>query len=366
MPNRRRLRLGHALDRYVLGEFTRIFLPTAFGLPVLVFVQDLLQNLDKYLGRHIPKGDLALSYAYWLPDTMFNVLPAAVLFATVFTVGAVTRHSEITAAKASGISFYRFIAPIAVGATFAMALGLVIGEIAPAWNAKRLVLIGDARKGTGSGRTRFAYAGENGRVYKAAALDVDSGKLVVVEVERKGRGADYPTTLLAAATARWRAPRGWTLHGGTLHVLPSDSVDVAFAFDSLVDRRMTERPRDLMLTPKAPEDMDYKELGRFIQAQARSGADVNALRVSRMLKITIPVTCVIILLFGAPLATSTQRGGAAFGVGLSLGTTVIFLVLIQLTRAIGGKGLVVPELAAWIPSAIFGLAGLILLARTRT
>jgi lipopolysaccharide export system permease protein len=129
---------------------------------------------------------------------------------------------------------------------------------------------------------------------------------------------------------------------------------------------MTERPRDLMLTPKAPEDMDYKELGRFIQAQARSGADVNALRVSRMLKITIPVTCVIILLFGAPLATSTQRGGAAFGVGLSLGTTVIFLVLIQLTRAIGGKGLVVPELAAWIPSAIFGLAGLILLARTRT
>src|SRR5690349_3653082 len=126
MPPRRR-RLGHALDRYVLGEFTRIFVPTSLGLPVLVFVQDLLQNLDKYLGRGIPKGDLALSYAYWLPDTMFNVLPAAVLFATVFTVGAVTRHSEITAAKASGISFYRFIAPIVAGATFAMALGLVIG-----------------------------------------------------------------------------------------------------------------------------------------------------------------------------------------------------------------------------------------------
>jgi hypothetical protein len=48
---------------------------------------------------------------------------------------------------------------------------------------------------------------------------------------------------------------------------------------------------------------------------------VNTLRVTRMLKIAIPVTCVIILLFGAPLATSTQRGGAAFGVGLSLGTT---------------------------------------------
>ena len=101
-------------------------------------------------------------------------------------------------------------------------------------------------------------------------------------------------------------------------------------------------------------------------AMERSGLDVGKLRVERMLKIAIPVTCVIILLFGAPLATSTQRGGAAYGVGLSLGTTIVFLILIQLTRAIGGKGLIQPELAAWIPSALFGLAGGILLARTRT
>jgi lipopolysaccharide export system permease protein len=112
--------------------------------------------------------------------------------------------------------------------------------------------------------------------------------------------------------------------------------------------------------------MDYAELGRFIAAQERSGADVNAVRVARMLKITIPVTCVIILLFGAPLATSTQRGGAAFGVGLSLGTTVVFLVLIQLTRAIGGKGISSPELAAWIPTILFGVAGLVLQARVKT
>ena len=32
-----------------------------------------------------------------------------------------------------------------------------------------------------------------------------------------------------------------------------------------------------------------------------------------MLKVAIPVTCVIIMLIGAPLATSTQRGGTAYG-----------------------------------------------------
>jgi lipopolysaccharide export system permease protein len=134
----------------------------------------------------------------------------------------------------------------------------------------------------------------------------------------------------------------------------------------VLDRRMVERPRDLLSSAKAPADMDFRELGTFIQAMERSGVDVGKLRVERMLKIAIPVTCVIILLFGAPLATSTQRGGTAYGVGLSLGTTIIFLVLIQLTRAIGGKGLIQPELAAWIPSALFGVVGGILLARVKT
>lgn len=363
----RRLRFGSALDRYVLGEFFKIFAVTALGFPILVFVIDLVDSLPKYLGRKLTAGDLLLNYVYWTPETMFNVLPAAVLFATVFTVGAVTRHSEITAAKASGISFYRFILPIVAGAMVATVLGLALGEVAPRANARRLVVIKETKDDNGTARTNFAYAAEGGRVYKAGQLSVDSGTMTRLEVERPGNGATYPGVLTAAEGARYRGPnRGWTLTKGTLHLMPADTVDLAFQFDSLVDRRMTERPRDLMVTPKAPDDMNFRELGRFITAMERSGAEVNALRVSRMLKISIPATCVIILLFGAPLATSTQRGGAAFGVGLSLGTTVLFLVLIQLTRAIGGKGIIAPELAAWLPSAVFGLTGAWLLARTRT
>jgi lipopolysaccharide export system permease protein len=372
---RRRVRFGSALDRYVFVEFFKIFTVTACGFPLLVFVIDMVDNLNKYLERKLTTGDLLLNYLYWTPETMFNVLPAAVLFATVFTVGAVTRHSEITAAKASGISFYRFILPIVAGAAVATVLGLLLGEVAPRANARRLVVIKETRDVNGSARTNFAYAAEGGRVYKAGQLSVGQGVLTRVEVERKGNGADYPGMLTAADEARWRpapagavraAGGGWVLVHGAMHLMPSDSAVLSFQFDSLVDRRMTERPRDLMVTPKAPDDMDFRELGRFIRAMERSGAEVNALRVSRMLKISIPATCVIILLFGAPLATSTQRGGAAYGVGLSLGTTVLFLVLIQLTRAIGGKGIITPELAAWLPSAVFGVAGAFLLARTRT
>jgi len=360
-------RLVRALDRYILTEFFKVFVPTALGFPLLVIIIDLTDNLDKYLNRKIPAVDIALSYLYWLPDSMFMILPVAVLFATVFTIGAVTRHSEITAAKASGISFYRFIVPIFFGALLATGAGLVLGELVPNFNARRLELLQENRFHNNRSRYNFAHAAERGRVYKVGELSVERETMSAVEVERRGAGPDYPTYILSAQDAAWDEKRGlWTLTKGDLHIIPDRNRDIVFSFDSARDRHMTERPNELLAAQRAPAEMGYRELGRYIAAMERSGGDVNELRVERMLKITIPVTCIVILLFGAPLATSTQRGGAAYGIGVSLGTTVIFLMLIQLMKAVGGKGLIPPDLAAWIPSIIFAIVGTILLARVRT
>ena len=368
---RRRRRLVRPLDRYVFSEFFRIFLVTALGFPLLVVMIDLTDNLHKYLDRQLPAGRIALAYVYSLPETMFLVLPAAVLFATVFSIGSLTRHSEIAAAKASGISFYRMIAPIFFGATVAVALGLVVGELSPITSSRRSELLGETAQ-RGQDRSAFVHPGENGVVYKVGYLDATRGRMDKVEIERRGLGPDYPTIVMTAAAAGWQptSPDSldgyWALQRGAVHVLPDSASDMVFEFDSLEARQLGENPMELTETPRDPTDLGYSELGRYITALERAGADANVLRVERALKIAIPVTCLIIALFGAPLATSTQRGGAAYGIGVSLGTTVVFLILIQLTKAIGGNGLVLPELAAWLPSVLFGLIGLLLLWRVRT
>ena len=359
-------RLLRPLDRYVFGEFWKIFVITAIGFPILVIVIDLTDNLEKYLNKKVPRADIAMSYLYWLPDSMFMILPAAVLFATVFSVGNFTRHSEVTAAKASGISFYRMIMPILLGALFAACLDLGLAEVVPLTNAKRADLLGEARFRADSVRWNFAHAAEHGRVYKAGMLDRVQGEIKELQIERKGSGPEYPTYVITARDAAWQPRAGWVLQTGAMHVVPDSSRDVAFSFDRMVDRKLTERPVDLMAKPRSPQEMRYNELTRFIVALERSGGDANVLRVERALKIAIPMTCLIIALFGAPLATSTQRGGAAFGVGISLATTIIFLMMIQLTKAIGGKGLINPDLAAWVPNMVFAGVGLFLLARVRT
>ncbi|HYV99504.1 MAG TPA: LptF/LptG family permease [Gemmatimonadaceae bacterium] len=367
-------RILRPLDRYILGAFLKVFLVTAFGFPLLVVIIDATDNLAKYLARNIPPAQVALSYVYYMPESLVMVLPASVLFATVFTIGSLTRHSEVTAAKASGISFYRLIAPLAVGAIFATGIGLVVSELAPVANGRRNAILAEKEGFGDAARYSFAYSGEGNRVYTVNELDARGrGSLRGLEIRRQGRGPDYPTVVTTATSATWTG-RQWHLQEGVIHIVPTDSVgkpdrahqEMALRFVALRDRRMTESPRDLLQKATQPDEMRRAALGRYVRAMERSGQNVNPTRVDLMLRVAIPVTCLIIFLFGAPLATSNQRGGAAFGVGIALATTVLFLMLVQLTKAVGGKGLLTPELAAWIPSMVFGLAGLVLLAKVRT
>jgi lipopolysaccharide export system permease protein len=359
-------RLGNPLDRYVFREFWKIFVSTALGFPLLLVIIDLTDNLEKYLARNLPKQDIALSYLYWIPESMFMVIPAAVLFATVFSIGAFSRHSELTAAKASGISFYRIALPIFIAAILAAGFDLALGEIVPITNSRRNDLLEEDKFRGSTLRYNFAFQGEYGRVYKIQTLNTATQSLDGLQIERKGTGADYPTILIAAEKSRWSADSGWSIERGEMKLVSDSAPDFSIAFARMRDNRFVEQPHDMMAKPRPPQEMRYRELQRFISFAERSGGDANKERVELALKIAIPVTCIIIALFGAPLATSTQRGGAAYGVGISLGITVVFLLMVQLTKAIGAKGLMPPDLAAWVPSAVFGALGLLLLARVRT
>jgi len=88
--------------------------------------------------------------------------------------------------------------------------------------------------------------------------------------------------------------------------------------------------------------------------------------VQQALKLALPGACFIIALFGAPMAVTSHRSGTAYGIAISLGTTVAYLLFIQLSEAVGASGAVNPRFAAWIPNLILLVVGLVLLWRVRT
>ena len=125
------------LDRYVFGSWLKIFVLTALGFPLVSILINLTDTLNRLLDRGLTMREIVISIVYSLPVNAFLVMPAAVLFATVFTVGAMGRHSEITAAKAGGMSFHRLVTPIILASVLATGLAFVVGEMAPGATARQ-------------------------------------------------------------------------------------------------------------------------------------------------------------------------------------------------------------------------------------
>jgi lipopolysaccharide export system permease protein len=355
------------LDRYVLQSWVRIFVITALGFPLVSIVINLTDTLNRLLDRGLTMKQIAISYVYSVPENAFIVMPAAVLFATVFTVGAMGRHSELTAAKAGGQSFHRLMRPIFIAAGLASVLAFVVGELAPGATARQLEMQKAKQSRPTRTRYNFVYRGDAGWVYTIRSLDVANRQLKQLMLERQGTGLSYPGLVLTADSASYDDSRKiWRLRGGASRIIAGPARQATFNFRSMRLRALRQTPADLLAESKAPDEMRYAELGRYIDALKRSGNDANKLVVEQALKLALPVTCIIIALFGAPLAVTTPRAGAAVGIAISLGTTVIFLLFVQITKAIGAGGVINPTLAAWIPNVVFLFASLVLLAKVRT
>lgn len=355
------------LDRHVAWEWAKIFVITVLGFPLVAIILDATDQLDEYLSRGSEPAAIALSYVYSLPEKVFLIIPAAVLFATVFSIGVMGRHAELTAVKASGRSFHRLILPVLAGSVVAALLGLGLGELAPLVKRRQLELLRERETRAQSTRYNFVYRADQGWVYAIRSLDLGDRAIRDPVLERAGTGADYPTLVVQTASGVYSDTTNvWNLRTGRFRIVTGPGRELTFAFDSMRLASLVEPPAALLAEPKDPEEMRYGELARYIGWIERSGGDVRKLKVDLALKIAIPFTCIIIALFGAPLAVTTPRSSGAFGVGVSLATTVIFLTLVQLSRAIGAGGVLPPTLAAWTPNLVFGVAGLWMLKKAPT
>jgi lipopolysaccharide export system permease protein len=353
------------LDRYVTRQFLRTFLGLVLGLPLLFVIGDITDNIDKYMARGIPMGRLALSYVFQLPLFIVYCFPIAALVGTVFTIGAMTRHQEVAAAKAGGISFHRIILPVLAMGVLLSGVAMGLSELVPITLARRAELLGESSRRDLKSRNNFVYQTEGEGVLAARRLEVRDQNLSQVVLERNAT-AKTPGMHRVAESAHWTPGGGWMLKHGYIRWLPAAGPEIAVGFDSVRVPGLVETPEELLAEPRDPEEMGYRDVARFVDAIERSGGDANSLRVELAQKIAVPCAVLIIVLFGAPLATSSQRGGAAFGVGISLGVTILYMLLFRVARAIGGAGSIDPTLAAWAPNLLFLAAGLVLMTRVRT
>ena len=353
------------LDRLVARSFLKVFLAFLFGAPVLFVLGDVTQNLEDYLAQGLTWLEVGKAYLFMLPQYIQWSFPIAALVGAVFTVQTMTMHREIVAAKAGGVSFHRLVVPILVLGVLLTGVALALEEVVPRANRKAAATL-QREEARWTYRSNFVFQGEHGQNFSIQSLNVPTGTISGVIMETLEPGADTPRDHLHADLARFDPETGWSFTGGRLRIFLETGEEVAFKFQAFQTRGFQERPEDLLENPRKPEEMTYQEMGRLAEIMFRSGGDPKELLVDRQKKLAIPVATLVIILFGAPLATSSKRGGTTFGIGVALLSVILYLLLFRVTEAVGDTGGLSAATAAWLPNALFLGAGLLAMLRVRT
>jgi len=353
------------IDKYIVKE---IFDPFLFGLgafsAILSASMILFDLVRAVIIRGMPLYIAAQVFVYKMPSVVVYIFPMATLLATLLAFGRLSSSSEIVAFRAGGISLYRMLIPVLVfGFTISLITFSFYEVVVPQSEkaAKDLMVESSARhtpKIQDNVLVPEIVHGKLTRMFYASKLKGNIMEGVVVQEFSDNRLSQ----IINAKEAKWEKEKDtWLFKDGTIYLISEDGEykhTIKFK-----EQRMTIKysPADFYIGERKPEEMNMRELSKYIALKTKMGTDTADLKIQFHLKGAIPFACLVFALLGAPLGLSPQRSASSIGLGISVLIIFFYYVLTFMFMAIGELKLLSPFIAAWAPNIIIaGLGGFIL------
>ena len=351
------------LDRYIIA---RILAMTALVMAVII----LLALLFTFIAE---QGDTSTGHygsldALWfslmsVPQQAWELLPIGALIGSMLGLGALASGSELTVARAAGVSVARLALAVFIAGLLLVAVEVVLGELlAPplqqvARQQKAFERFSDASFGGGS-----AWVRDGNQI-----LDVEQsqdgephGGMLIFELS-----ADHHLVAIGrAARALPATDHRWVLRGYAESRFAGDQVQASTAGERTLDSKFSGQ--FLHLAMSEPGELASGALWSLIRYYRANSLDPTPYlfafwsRIARTGAIAFAVLLAIPFVLG-PMRASAP--GARLLVGLLLGLGFFFL-----QRFIESGTIVFnldPVILAWLPTAILVIVTLGLLARVR-
>lgn len=351
------------LDKYILKQF---IMTTLFGLItfMMIFVIiDLMENLDDFLDNNVANEIIIQYYIAFLPEIVKLMTPVAVLLASLFTTGKLAANNELTAMKAGGMSIYRYMFPLITVAFVVSSVSVYFnGWVVPYANQQKFSI-------------ERRYLNKNLESTARTNIYLQDGKKRIVYIAyydgRSGTGTrtsiqEFSDSSLISIVQRWdglqfswdSVSSTWSMGIGRQRIM-SASGEKVIPFGTYIFRDLTFTPKDIVKKVERPEEMNYTELGEFIERQLSSGNDTARWMVDYHNKVAFPFASVIVVLFGIPFSFGKRKGGIAVQVGISAAVVFIYMVFMKISNVFGYNGDLNPLLTAWLANIIFFTAGVV-------
>jgi len=356
------------IDGYVLNGFLFYFGVLVVALVALIEIFTFFELLGDMIKNDISMSKM-LDYLYHLaPSLIYQLTPIGTLVASLICFGMLTKYNEVTAFKAGGVSVHRLAAPVLI-VSFVISLGLFAFDhyYIPEANRRQERLRAEIKKkpvATYLKADRQWIYGQGSRIYNYRFLDGRAAIMTRVNVFELDPQTFQVTRQISAERARWDAQAStWLFQNGMCHTRDSYS---SFSGRTASFPELTERPSWFVQEEKEYKEMNFQELGGYIQELQASGLNTTLLRVQYYKKFAVPLFAVIMVVLSIPFAFIAGNRGAMTGVGISFGIAIAYWTVGTIFEQIGDLNQLPAAMAAWSPDIIFSLAGLYFMARMKT
>lgn len=372
-----RIQFPLLLDDYVMREYITNFALILFSFSILFLIFTTFELVGDIIRNRTPLVTVGDYLINLIPFILYNVTPLCALVAVLVTFGSLSRTSEMTAMKATGISLYRIITPVLVTTMLIAGSLFAFDELyLPAANRRQEALrstIKDKPAQTFLRPDRKWISGQAGpsgspaRIFYYQFFDAAKNVFANLTVFEFDPNTFALKRRIFASSAHWNERVDqWVFENGWQRTFEGDTIASYQPFTVTTFSEIHEQPSYFVKEDRPAQEMSYNELSRYISDLNQSGFDTKRLSVQLNRKLAYPLITLVMAILAIPFALSMGKRGSLAGIATAIGLAIAYWVIDALFQAMGNVNTLPAVLAAWTPDLLFGIAGTYLLLRTPT
>jgi lipopolysaccharide export system permease protein len=360
------------IDRYILKEIAYPFFLILFVLTFVLLMGKIIQLMDLMVNKGVSFIDISKLFLLLTPSFLILTIPISLLISILIGLGRLSGDNELTILKASGMSLYKLLGPVAIASLIAFIITAVTSLflVPQSKYATKNLLFNVAKKKASIGIKEKVFNDDfKGILLYAESIPVhgDYMKGVIISDTRM---SNEPSTIIAEKAFLVSDPSLMTvtlrLENGSTHTVDKrlknyrkmdfSSYDVNLDIESSIAAAKK-------VSSKSSTEMTVWELSQELKTAGLEDAVFREMAIEFYKTITTPLSCIVFGILAIPLSIRAHR--AVRSRGFTLGLIIVFIYYIM---RLGGEALVEtgrlsPLIGTWSPNIIFSIVGFYLLIR---
>jgi len=361
------------LDRYILREFLKplFYILTGFSMMTIVF--DLFGHLSAFMEAQASLILIARYYSCVFLQTLEYILPASLLFATLYTQWRMARSNELTAMRSCGVGFSRIMAPyLFVALTFSIA-SVILKEVVTPHTTQWAKSISD-NKFKIPGYTLVYnigyYNSIDNREWFIDSIDLSDKWMAGVRV-RQERKNNTCFEEIYVKKAKWIDGQWWFFDGyrqphnaDGITDKGKDPTPINAAGEPIPE--LTESYAEITSEIRQWEYFTSVEMLNYIQKHPGISKEAIASKKTDFhARLALPWASLLVTLFGIPVGAKSSKQNPLTGIFMAVAFFLGFYFLTQFGIFCGKKHFILPWIGAWFSNIVAAVAGITVIAKMR-